>query len=91
MDHKLNVQPKTIKLLKENAEENLSDLRLDKHIPKIKKALIKIKFNKLDFIICSLKDIVNEMKDKLHTGRKYLQNAYQIKTSIQRYGEPSNI
>ena len=75
----LNVRPENIKLLEENIGKTFSDINHSRifydPFPRIME--IKAKINKWDLIkpksFCIAKQTINTMKDKLWTGRKYLQ------------------
>ena len=75
----LNVRPDTVKLLEKNIGGTLFDINGSKICfdspPRVMK--IKTKINKWDLIkpksFCIAKETINTMKDKLWTGRKYLQ------------------
>ena len=75
----LHIRPDTIKLLKENTVQTLSDIN-DSIIfsdPPLRVMTIKTKINKWDLIklksFCTAKETLNKMKRQTQKGRKYLQ------------------
>ena len=75
----LNIRLDVIKFLEENISSTLFDINCSNIVldlsPRVMEA--KVKTNKWDLIkpksFCIAKETINTMKDKLWTGRKYLQ------------------
>ena len=75
----LNIRLDAIKLLEENISSTLFDINCSNIFwdlsPRVMET--KVKTNKWDLIkpksFCIAKETINTMKDKLWTGRKYLQ------------------
>lgn len=90
MDHRLMQNIKLQNLLGKNIGESLQDLALGKDFSDLtpKAWSIKGKVEKLNFIttkMCSVKhSLPRGWKEKLQTGRKYLQNTYLTKDGVPR-------
>ena len=81
----LNIRQEAIKILKENAGKNLSDLAHSNFL--LNKSLeareTKAKMNYWDLIkmkgFCAAKETISKTKGNQQNGRRYLQMTYQIK------------